>query len=132
MSVDSHVLKQEAAHRMVVRLLLLLVFCVVLPSCGKPSSDSVLTDFNEIFVKESERKFSFERHRIYSGEGDTGNVYMHVKFRLTAIADAAVENGLFTGIKLKKGQMEEREVILLYQNTPQENWKLTKYWLVPK
>lgn len=104
-----------------------LLFVVLLISCSAPNKQQVSQDFGELFLKEVGNGLQPMIVSVNPGEGDSDNVYQHVRFDIVAVDDVVVKKGWLAGISLRKGhKLYGGEVILLYQKNSGSKWKMTR------
>ncbi len=101
---------------------LFLVLTLFLVGCSAPDEQMIAEDFREIFSKEVGKNVQPIIISVGSGEGDSDNVYKHVRF------DAVVGED----VSVRKGWLAGGEVILLYQKVSGLQWKNTWYDLKRK
>jgi len=100
--------------------------------CSGPSDERIREDFKQIFAKEVGASAQPIIMSVKPGEGDSDNVYQHVKFDLLAGENIAFKNGWLAGIRLNKGQkLYGGEVVALYQKK-KEGWLAISYQLSRK
>jgi hypothetical protein len=103
-----------------VRLLLALT------ACGVPNEERVARDFAELFLREVGAEAEPVILSIFSGEGDSGNVYKHVRFDVVALRDVNFRTGWLAGQSLVSGRrLSGGEAVLLYQVLGSGDWVLT-------
>ncbi|MDD5703266.1 MAG: hypothetical protein PHU23_14610 [Dehalococcoidales bacterium] len=112
-------------------LFCLAFFCLI--ACDTPSKQQITRDFNELFFKEVGKDIQADIVSIGPGEGDSRNVYQHVRFNIVAVKSVYIKNGWFAGISMDKGQkLYGGEVVLLYQDVGGLQWKMTRFELKHK
>ncbi|NJD56186.1 MAG: hypothetical protein FIA94_07265 [Nitrospirae bacterium] len=113
---------------------LLIALCIALMSsllaCNAPTAQRIASDFKEVFSKEADHGLTPVITSSGPGEGDSDNVYEHIKFDVTVSSDVAMSTGWFAGRSLKRGQkLTGGEVVMLYQKDKSSQWKLSSYEL---
>lgn len=104
-----------------------LLLLILLVGCGAPSKQQVSQDFKELFSKESGKGVQPIIISVGPGEGDSDNVYEHVKFDVVADEDVVVKKGWLSGMSLRKGQkLYDGEVVMLYQKLSGSQWKMSR------
>ena len=104
-----------------------LLLLILLVGCSAPSKQQVSQDFKELFSKEVGKGVQPIIISVGPGEGDSDNVYEHVKFDVVADEDVVVKKGWFAGMSLRKGQkLYGGEVVMLYQKLSGSQWKMTR------
>ncbi len=108
-----------------------LVLLLLLGGCGGPEESVVAADFHSLFEREVGPDATPIISFVGAGEGDGGNVYMHVRFDLMARGDVAFDSGWFEGLTLQEGaRLSGGEVVLLYQKLSiGGDWELTRHQL---
>lgn len=115
---------------LVVALLIVTLLCT---SCSTPEDEQVSQDFVTILHREAGKDVDPIVVSIYSGEGDSENVYKYVIFKIKALKDLDIKTGWVAGTNLKKGQeLIDGKAELLYQKEGSSKWKLARYILVKK
>lgn len=109
--------------------MVLYVFLLsLLFACNVPADQRIVSDFKEVFSKEVGHGLTPVITSLGSGEGDSDNVYKHIKFDVTVTKDIIVSAGWFSGRSLKQGQkLTGGEVVMLYQKDKSSQWKLSSY-----
>lgn len=108
---------------------LLILF---LSSGCEPDQKQIRQDFFAIAEKEIGQGARFFIKWIAAGEGDSDNVYEHVKFDVVIEKDLTFRNGWFLNELLQKGdKLCDGEAILLYQDIG-SGWQMTGYDLKNK
>jgi hypothetical protein len=103
-----------------------LLVILLLTACDKIIDQAVQKDFKQVIINEVGEGLLPTIVDIYSGEGDSDNVYKHIIFSLTAEKDVALSKGWLKGTSLKKGQkLSDGESVLLYQRINDVHWKMT-------
>jgi hypothetical protein len=103
-----------------------LLVILLLTACDKIIDQAVQKDFKQVIINEVGEGLLPTIVDIYSGEGDSDNVYKHIIFSLTAEKDVALSKGWLKGTSLKKGQkLSDGEAVLLYQRINDVHWKMT-------
>lgn len=98
---------------------------------SQPKKEIARTDFNRIFEQEVGKNFAPIILSLNAGEGDSDNVYMHVRFKVVSNADAEVKSSWFPKTIFRAGEVSEPiELIMLYQRQG-SGWKLVKHGVVP-
>lgn len=108
-------------------VVLLLLLC----GCGGPEDNVVAADFQALFDREVGPDATPIITFVGAGEGDGGNVYMHVRFDLIARRNVAFASGWFEGLNLQEGaRFSGGEVVMLYQKLSfGGDWELTRHWV---
>lgn len=107
---------------------LALLFLPMLPGCSTPDRERISQDFERISAKEMGAGVQAKITLVSPGEGDSENVYQHIKFDVAADVNIAPENGWLAGMTLIKGQrLYNGEVVMLYQRTGRTEWVLARY-----
>jgi len=126
-------LSSNASYRMPVRYALALLFLALLSGCAGPSKEKVSRDFQQLFAKEVGKAVQSKITSVGPGEGDSGNVYQHIRFDVVAVEDVVLTEGWLAGTSLKKGQkLYDGEAVIFYQDTGQKEWQLVRYGLERK
>jgi hypothetical protein len=114
-----------------VKMCFLALMLLLTATCGGPADDVIRKDFNQVVYKELGREFTVEITSISAGEGDSANVYEHVRFNLTANAGGRFNPAWLGGIAIRSGQtVFDGEVSMLYQRLNTGDWKMMKYQLL--
>jgi hypothetical protein len=92
-----------------------------------PSKGEIAKDFNKAVLEESGSDTATTISKIYSGEGDSDNVYNYVEFDVEFMRDISFKSGWFSGFKQKKGtRLCGGKAEMLYQkNLNDGSWKMT-------
>ena len=107
--------------------ILSFLLLILLVGCSTPNKQQVSHDFNELFSKEVGKGVQPLIISISPGEGDSDNVYEHVKFEVVAVEDVVVKRGWLAGMSLRKDQkLYGGEVVMLYQKKSGSQWKMTR------
>jgi hypothetical protein len=115
-------------HHDIGRFGAFLSILFLLVGCGAPNKQQVSQDFKELFSKEVGKGIQPIIISVGPGEGDSGNVYEHIKFDVVADEDIVIKKGWLAGISLRKGQkLYGGEVVMLYQDTGGPQWKMTRH-----
>lgn len=115
----------------------LVVLCAVpflflLQGCGGPSDEAVAADFEALFEKEVGTDAVPVVSSITPGEGDGGNVYLHIAFDVVARRDTVFDAGWLRGIALEDGaRLFGGEVVILYQRGLEDDrWRPARHTLI--
>lgn len=102
-----------------------VTFLFLLQGCGGPSDEAVTADFEALLEKEVGRDVIPVISSITPGEGDGGNVYLHIAFDVVARRDVVFDAGWLRGIAIAKGiRLYGGEVVILYQKGPEDGrWR---------
>lgn len=112
-----------------------LLSVILLIGCSSPDKQQISQDFNDIISKKAGKSVQPIIISIIPGEGDSHNVYEHVKFDIVALEDISLKEEWLSGTTLQKGQrISDGEVIMLYQKKSGSKWEMTQSYLkrVPK
>lgn len=110
-----------------IALILLTYFSWV----AQPRTETVRADFNRIFEQEVGKNFTPIILSLNAGEGDSDDVYMHVRFKVVSNVDAEVKSNWFPKTIFRAGDISAPvELIMLYQRQG-SGWKLVKHGLSP-
>jgi hypothetical protein len=126
---EDRIVSRIKLHRKFGRcgIVLSVSLLILLAGCSSPNKQQVSQDFNELFSKEVARSIQPMIISVSPGEGDSDNVYEHVKFDVVAVEDTVVKKGWLAGMSLRKGQkLYGGEVIMLYQKKSGTQWKITR------
>jgi len=95
----------------------------------RPTIDRVRGDFGQIVVAEAGCECEPVIHDVGPGEGDTDNVYMHLRFDLKPRHSITPSGGWLSGVPLRAGEtLREGEIILLYQRAGNSGeWRLASH-----
>jgi hypothetical protein len=116
----------QVLHQLSVRRNAVLLLCALLLACS-PSKETVSADFGELFAKEVGPGARPVVKFVSAGEGDSDNVYQHVRFDVVAGRDTTLTTGWLAGTSLRAGQeLYDGEAVLLYQKQAGSDWKLTR------
>lgn len=112
-------------------IILFTVIAAIFYQCiylATPSNKTVSGDFLNIAAREIGPDFRTEIEQVRSGEGDSDNVDMHVKFRIVALKDTSVNFAWLPNEHFKAGQTSDPlEARILYQRYNKPGWELSKY-----
>jgi hypothetical protein len=115
-------------HRIAARYGLAVLFAMLLAGCGVPGKERVLQDFKHLFAKEVGSGVQPIITSVGPGEGDSENVYQHIKFDVVPEENAAPQKGWLAGTMLNKGQrLYGGEVVVLYQKKSGSEWVIARY-----
>ncbi|HYD49969.1 MAG TPA: hypothetical protein VEB21_16545 [Terriglobales bacterium] len=99
--------------------------CCLASGCEVISDVTVRRDFERLRMEQLPDDVVVTILSISAGEGDSTNVYEHVRFTLAVNEDATVSSGWLAGARLGVSSPVVAEVILLYQRADTE-WRLIK------
>jgi hypothetical protein len=113
-----------------IKSALLLSFSVLF-FCGcknLPESGRVSADFQAIFSKEVGNGVEPVIISIGPGEGDSANVYEHIRFDVIASQDVIMKQGWLANVSLHKGErLYGGEAVILYQRGKDSQWQISWY-----
>lgn len=121
-------LKRSGNHRVITGCTLGLLIVVLLVGCGAPSKERVSQDFKQLFANEVGSGIQPIITSVGSGEGDSDNVYQHIKFDVLVEEDVTPKKGWLAGKTLRKGQrLYGGEVVVLYQKKSEPKWVIARH-----
>jgi len=107
-----------------VRTLVCCIAVTLLAGCG-PSEQTVNDDVSHLLKTLADEGARVSILQIYSGEGDSENVYKVLQFDIAAEQDVEITDGLFLGLHMKAGETRcGGKIELLYQKEPSGEWTL--------
>lgn len=109
-----------------------VTFLLLLQGCGGPSDEAVTADFEALLEKEVGRDVIPIISSITPGEGDGGNVYLHIAFDVVARRDVVFDAGWLRGVAIAKGiRLYDGEVVILYRKGLEDGrWRPTWHSLI--
>lgn len=110
--------------------LLLYVLGLAIGCNRGPEEQVVLRDFDRFLSTGMPTYIRYTIVSTGSGDGDSANVYKHIRLNIEATQDAIVRDGPLTSLSLKKGDtLSCGEALLLYQFRDKAGWVLSSQQL---